>query len=356
MSKDLAKTLDQLFDKNSGNCPRPAKRDLRPIEKRVDLPPEIAIANAGRQVANLQQQFGLNDEDWRALINGAYWEVYNRQVDKKHASEIVRIKQELQDKSDQGLCPPRELLRCSAQSCNGGDDGKCAPDAIWFKGCECEDDEAGCPTTESWPLCSACGGNDGNNIVKNAVCKDHPLDISESIDKTYTKDDANKDDGDFGKYSDLKFHFKFEDRPPTCIDTCETIYNTFAMRSSCTPSSNAMASKGEIILACGTASYEITKDGPPPPPPQGCPAPYPNIFEGGVDRLNEWIADPKNNCERCPEGKFDTCSAALCQCAAKECKDKKSNGSTREYDRSSGESYGFMALQETNVDARLKSV
>lgn len=67
------------------------------------------------------------------------------------------------------------------------------------------------------------------SIIKYGVCKDHPLDISESIDKTFTKDDAFN----FGKYSDLKFHFKFEDRPPTCIDTCETIFNTFAMRSSC---------------------------------------------------------------------------------------------------------------------------
>lgn len=94
-------------------------------------------------------------------MNGVYWEIYHREVDRQHDAEIVRIKKELQDNSEQGLCPPKELLRCKAQSCNGKD-GKCAADAIWFKGCDCEDDASSCPNMDSWPLCSNCGGNNGN--------------------------------------------------------------------------------------------------------------------------------------------------------------------------------------------------
>ncbi|KAL9624843.1 MAG: hypothetical protein Q9160_000889 [Pyrenula sp. 1 TL-2023] len=444
LSKDLATRLDDLIAQNSGNCPQPEnKRDLHSIDKR-DLPPDVlacltvgmvilikniyngalgemarlhqqgrvaarppeagallAIADAGRQVAGIQQSLRLDDESWRQITVGAYWSVYNREVAKQHDNHLIRIKKEAQDQSLQRFCPPKELLRCSAQSCSGKD-GKCAEDAKWFAECDCEEDETGCPKLEAMPFCDNCGGRsavgqsckgleggglqdcacivadktfegqqrwssgaefdkwqkafdnlpdvpnnpDNNNphcelrkrdllnvepalfksIVKHAVCKDFVLDINTSFDKTLTKDDASKDDGNWDGYTDWKFHFKFDDRPPVCLDFCETIYDTFADNTDCA-AEHSMHPSGKIILACGDASYEIIPPSatpPPPPPEQGCPDPHPTISDG-IEAFDKWNADPKNKCDRCPGGKYDFCSIgeSTCQCTDKECADLK---------------------------------
>lgn len=115
------------------------------------------MADAGRQVAGIRHSLRLNDETWREIQVGAYWSVYNREVAKQHNKEIIRIKKEAQDQSVQRFCPPKELLRCSAESCSGKD-GKCADNAQWFPECDCEDDDTGCPKLEAMPFCDNCGG------------------------------------------------------------------------------------------------------------------------------------------------------------------------------------------------------
>lgn len=94
------------------------------------------------------------------------------------------------------------------------------------------------------------------------------------------------------------------------------------------------------IPACGAYGYKIDSSTgdpsspppaappPPPPPPQGCPDPYPNILtDGGAEKLEAWVADPRTKCDRCLDGKFDFCAddgrgGKTCQCTAKECTDK----------------------------------
>lgn len=123
------------------------------------------MAEAGRQVAQYQDPLGLNDEDWRALQVGVYWEVYNREVARQHDGQVVRVQEQDRDNSEQKFCPPKELLRCSADACKGKD-GKCADDALWFKNCDCEDDNTGCPKVEDMPLCDNCGGDKGGQQCK----------------------------------------------------------------------------------------------------------------------------------------------------------------------------------------------
>ncbi|KAL9615884.1 MAG: hypothetical protein Q9160_009182, partial [Pyrenula sp. 1 TL-2023] len=346
LDKDLATRLDDLLAMNTANCPQPTKRNLNALEKRVDLPPEIvacltagmvilfrniyqgplgemarlrqrgqvaarpaeagaliALANAGQQVAQFQRPMGLNDEEWRALTLGVYWEVYNREVARQHDGALVRIKKEQQDQTDQKFCPPKDLIRCVSDSCKGKD-GRCAEDAQYFPKCECTDD-ANCPRADLTPFCDNCGGDKGGSkckgindqtwkdcnclistkkskglryfsnrdefdqtqklfddlpmlpddpnpnlphcelrkridgivnvetglfksLVKNAVCKGFPFDITSSFDHTFTKDNASKDDGNWDGYKDWKFQFKWDDKPNTCVDTCATVYNSFA--------------------------------------------------------------------------------------------------------------------------------
>lgn len=102
---------------------------------------------------------GLNDEEWRALTVGVYWEVYNREVARQSNSAVVRVSKELQDQTDQKFCPPKDLLRCASDSCKGKD-GKCAEDAKYFPKCDCTDDNS-CAKAENTPYCDNCGGDKG---------------------------------------------------------------------------------------------------------------------------------------------------------------------------------------------------
>lgn len=130
----------------------------------------VVLANADNQLAEVQQQLGLNQQQLQAVRNVAYWQAFNRLIRLQHDGQVVRVSE---DDINFQYCPPKKNLDCANQSCKGTN-GKCADDSL-LKGCECgdddDDDNGGSCDAKVETACSNCGGDDGSGKCKGVTIR-----------------------------------------------------------------------------------------------------------------------------------------------------------------------------------------
>lgn len=214
--QELAQRTDDLAGQPSGGCPAPRiKRALAALRlgKRDDLDPElvacllvltvelvrnmvtgplaqwvrvnlnnrnvapagagaaVVLAEAENQLAPLQQQVDLPQQQWQAIRNMAYWEAFNRLVRLRQDGQVVKISE---DDINLQYCPPKKNLDCANQSCKGSN-GKCADSPL--EGCDCgagDDEDNGSCDAKVQTACDNCGGDDGKSRCRGVTMSSIP--------------------------------------------------------------------------------------------------------------------------------------------------------------------------------------
>lgn len=126
----------------------------------------VVLNHVQNEVAPLQQQVGVPDDQWRAVVQLAYWEAHNRLVAQQHDNGVVKVSE---DDINRQYCPPKDFVKCADSTCRGVH-GVCA-DNTPLKGCQCgdgNDSSASCDPKVT-PACPNCGGDAGGQQCKGSM-------------------------------------------------------------------------------------------------------------------------------------------------------------------------------------------
>ncbi|KAL9616507.1 MAG: hypothetical protein Q9160_008623 [Pyrenula sp. 1 TL-2023] len=173
----------------------------------------VILADVNNQVAPLQAEVGLADDQWRAVQQAAFWESYNRLVLRQREGALQKYNPFTPFSSTKEF----EAFQKALLSLKDIPDTSSIPDH-----CELRKRD------DLYVMDRAF-----YESLARKACKDYPGDPSESFDVKLTNKDADPQYAN--QYQDYTIEFKWEDKPGACDPlTCTQIFTSFDQNLVCT--------------------------------------------------------------------------------------------------------------------------